>query len=149
MKKFKLSDLLRIRTRMDGQETQLMKTIELLAKLVDRKLYKATLKLDLKKIYVAVLGDICDHTENEDYEKAQEALYLLAVLMDHDARFVLEHMVYLNKRSIQYFFQYFCEYLANTRMIDLAFLETEMSAEFVEIEKTLENETDESRFSLE
>lgn len=99
MKKIKLPDPFKIRARMENKENKLMETMELLARVVDEKLYEAILPLDLERPYVGALDDIWTHTEEMDYEKAKEILYSMAVLLDEDARFILEHMVYPNKRG--------------------------------------------------
>ncbi len=49
-----------------------METMELLARVVDEKLYEAILPLDLEGPYTGVLDDIWSHTEEMDYEKAKE-----------------------------------------------------------------------------
>ena len=143
MKKIKLPDPFKIRARMEKKENKLMETMELLARVVDEKLYAAMFNLDMEMAYPKVLDDIWDHVDEEDYDKAKEVLYSLAVLLDDDARFILEHMVYPNRRGVYYFFEYFCEYLADSRIIDLQFSEAEDVEELVDIEQIWEEEAEE------
>ena len=143
MKKIKLPDPFKIRARMEKKENELMETMELLARVVDEKLYEAILPLDLERPYIGALDDIWTHTDEMDYEKAKEVLYSMAVLLDEDARFILEHLVYPNKGGVYYFFHYFCEYLADARIIDLQFSEAEDVEELVDIEQIWEEESDE------
>ena len=67
----------------------------------------------------------------------------LAVLLDDDARFILEHMVYPDRRGVYYFFEYFCEYLADARIIDYQLCEAEEDGELVDIERIWEEEENE------
>jgi len=143
MKKIKLPDPFKIRARMENKENKLMETMELLARVVDEKLYAAMFNLDMEMAYPKVLDDIWGHVDEEDYEKAKEVLYSLAVLLDDDARFILEHMVYPDRRGVYYFFEYFCEYLADARIIDYQLCEAEDVEELVDIEKIWEEEEDE------
>ena len=143
MKKIKLPDPFKIRARMENKENKLMETMELLARVVDEKLYAAMFNLDMEMAYPKVLDDIWGHVDEEDYEKAKEVLYSLAVLLDDDARFILEHMVYSDRRGVYYFFEYFCEYLADARIIDYQLCEAEDVEELVDIEKIWEEEEDE------
>lgn len=143
MKKIKLPDPFKIRARMERKENEMMKSMELLAGVVDEKLYEAILPLDLEKPYTRVLDAIWTHTENLDYDKAKEVLYSLAVLLDEDAGFILKHMVYPRKKSMQYFFWYFSEYLADARILDVMFAEAEAEDEIVDIEKIWEEGSDE------
>lgn len=143
MKKIKLPDPFRIRARMENKENKLMETMELLARVVDEKLYAAMFNLDMEMAYPKVLDDIWGHVDEEDYDKAKEVLYSLAVLLDDDARFILEHMVYPNRRGVYYFFEYFCEYLADARIIDYQLCEAEDDEELVDIEKIWEEEENE------
>ncbi len=143
MKKIKLPDPFKIRAKMENKENKLMETMELLARVVDEKLYAAMFNLDMEMAYPKVLDDIWGHVDEEDYEKAKEILYSLAVLLDDDARFILEHMVYPDRRGVYYFFEYFCEYLADARIIDLQFSEAVDVEELVDIEQIWEEESDE------
>lgn len=143
MKKIKLPDPFNIRARMENKENKLMETMELLARVVDEKLYAAMFNLDMEMAYPKVLDDIWGHVDEEDYDKAKEVLYSLAVLLDDDARFILEHMVYPNRRGVYYFFEYFCEYLADARIIDYQLCEAEDNEELVDIEKIWEDEENE------
>ena len=143
MKKIKLPDPFKIRARMENKENKLMETMELLARVVDEKLYAVMFNLDMEMAYPKVLDDIWGHVDEEDYEKAKEVLYSLAVLLDDDARFILEHMVYPDRRGVYYFFEYFCEYLADARIIDYQLCEAEDVEELVDIEKIWEEEEDE------
>ena len=72
MKKIKLPDPFKIRARMEKKENELMETMELLARVVDEKLYEAILPLDLERPYIGALDDIWTHTDEMDYEKAKE-----------------------------------------------------------------------------
>ena len=141
MKKIKLPDPFKIRARMERKENELMETMELLARVVDEKLYEAMLNLDMEMAYPKVLNDIWDYVDEENYEKAKEVLYSMAVLLDEDARFILEHMVYPSRRGVYYFFEYFCEYLADARIIDYQLCEAEEVEELVDIEQIWEEES--------
>lgn len=143
MKKIKLPDPFKIRARMEKKENKLMETMELLARVVDEKLYAAMFNLDMEMAYPKVLDDIWDHVDEEDYDKAKEVLYSLAVLLDDDARFVLEHMVYPDRRGVYYFFEYFCEYLADARIIDYQLCDAEEESELVDIEQIWREAEDE------
>ena len=143
MKKIKLPDPFKIRARMEKKENKLMETMELLARVVDEKLYAAMFNLDMEMAYPKVLDDIWGHVDEEDYDKAKEVLYSLAVLLDDDARFILEHMVYPDRRGVYYFFEYFCEYLADARIIDYQLCEAEEDGELVDIERIWEEEENE------
>lgn len=74
MKKIKLPDPFKIRARMEKKENELMETMELLARVVDEKLYEAILPLDLERPYIGALDDIWTHTDEMDYEKAKEVV---------------------------------------------------------------------------
>ena len=118
MKKIKLPDPFKIRARMEKKENKLMETMELLARVVDEKLYAAMFNLDMEMAYPKVLDDIWDHVDEEDYDKAKDVLYSLAVLLDDDARFVLEHMVYPDRRGVYYFFEYYTRSLIKFKRCD-------------------------------
>ena len=51
-------------------------------------------------------------------EKAKEQLYMIASLVDFDAAFILENLVYPNEDVLDWFFEYFCEYRIDERLID-------------------------------
>lgn len=143
MKKNKILDPFKIRERKEGKVNHLMETMELLARVVDDKLYSTILVLDMERPYTRVLDDIWSKVEEMKYEDAKEILYSLAVLLDDDARFILEHMVYPNKKGIHFFFDYFCEYLADGRIIDYQIYRAERPKEFADIEQIQETEIEE------
>ena len=115
--------------------------MELLARVVDDKLYVSMMDLGMEREYATELNRIWDLVEDEAWDDAKEVLYSLAVLLDDDAKFILEHMVYPKKDGIYYFLDYFCEYLADGRIIDYQFYKAGMPKEFVDIDQIPEKET--------
>ena len=141
MKKIKLPDLFKIRKRKECKTNNLRETMELLARVVDDKLYVSMMDLGMEREYATELNRIWDLVEDEAWDDAKEVLYSLAVLLDDDAKFILEHMVYPKKDGIYYFFDYFCEYLADGRIIDYQIYKAGMPKEFVDIDQIPEKET--------
>ena len=143
MKKIKLPDLFKIRKRKECKTNNLRETMELLARVVDDKLYVSMMDLGMEREYATELNRIWDLVEDEAWDDAKEVLYSLAVLLDDDARFILEHMVYPNKKGIHFFFDYFCEYLSDGRIIDYQIYRAERPKEFADIEQIQETEIEE------
>ncbi|MBR5316140.1 MAG: hypothetical protein IKU44_05045 [Firmicutes bacterium] len=121
MKKIKLPNLFKRKAKRREKEHELMETMELLARVVDDRLYDAMADLGEASAYAKKVHNVWNQVEDEEYEKAKELLYSLAVMLDDDAAFILDHMVYPNKNGVYYFFEYFCEYLADARIIDYHF----------------------------
>ena len=94
-------------------------TMTVLARVVDEAIYNSVMRSGLDKdLYLSSLERIWYSYEEGDLEKAKEQLYMIASLVDFDAAFILENLVYPNEDVLDWFFEYFCEYRIDERLID-------------------------------
>ena len=94
-------------------------TMTVLARVVDESIYNSVMKSGLDKdLYLKALEQVLCSYEDGDLEKAKEQLYMIASLVDFDAAFILENLVYPNEDVLDWFFEYFCEYRIDERLID-------------------------------
>lgn len=94
-------------------------TMTVLARVVDEAIYNSVMRSGLDKdLYLKALEQVLCSYEDDDLEKAKEQLYMIACLVDFDAAFILENLVYPNEEVLDWFFEYFCEYRIDERIID-------------------------------
>ena len=94
-------------------------TMTVLARVVDEAIYNSVMRSGLDKdLYLKALEQVLCSYEDDDLEKAKEQLYMIASLVDFDAAFILENLVYPNEEALDWFFEYFCEYRIDERLID-------------------------------
>lgn len=109
------------------EEKELLEDVMcVLARVVDKSLYTSVMynKLD-EDHYLETLERILTSFENREMEIAKEQLYMLAVLLDKDAEFILKNMVYPNEDALAWFFQYFCEHLIDYRVMEKMLVDAE------------------------
>lgn len=103
----------------EEEKETLRGTMTVLARVVDESIYRSVMKSGLDKdLYLSSLERIWYSYEEGDLEKAKEQLYMIASLVDFDAAFILENLVYPNEDALDWFFEYFCEYRIDERLID-------------------------------
>ena len=94
-------------------------TMTVLARVVDEAIYNSVMRSGLDKdLYLKALEQVLCSYEDDDLEKAKEQLYMIASLVDFDAAFILENLVYPNEEALDWFFEYFCEYRIDERLLD-------------------------------
>lgn len=119
----------------------LLETMCVLGRIVDDAIYNSIMAANLDEdLYVKALERIVYSYEEGDLDKAKEQLYMIACLVDYDAAFILENVVYPNDEGVYWFFQHFCEHLIDFRVIDKMFYDEECRRE---AEDTLDNGEDE------
>lgn len=93
--------------------------IEALARMTEKRFSDAVndagLELDA---YVDALDEISSYTDEGDYETAVELIYLLALLLDEDAKEMLEGVIYPDEDAAKIFLDYFNEYIADGYVVD-------------------------------
>ena len=103
----------------EEEKETLRGTMTVLARVVDEAIYNSVMKSGLDKdLYLKALEQVLCSYEDDDLEKAKEQLYMIASLVDFDAAFILENLVYPNEDVLDWFFEYFCEYRIDERLID-------------------------------
>ena len=103
----------------EEEKETLRGTMTVLARVVDEAIYNSVMKSGLDKdLYLKALEQVLCSYEYDDLEKAKEQLYMIACLVDFDAAFILENLVYPNEDVLDWFFEYFCEYRIDERLID-------------------------------
>lgn len=113
MKKLKIKIGLAKDQKCTKEEIEFSKgTMTVLARVVDDTIYNSVMKSGLDKdLYLKALEQVWCSYEEGDLEKVKVQLYMIACLVDYDAAFILEHMVYPHEEVLDWFFQYFCEYV--------------------------------------
>ena len=103
----------------EEEKTFLKGMMTVLARVVDESIYNSVMKSGLDRdLYLKALERVlCSYGEG-DLAKAKEQLYMIACLVDFDAAFILENLVYPNEEVLDWFFEYFCEYRIDERIID-------------------------------
>ena len=103
----------------EEEKETLRETMALLARVIDEFIYRSVMKSGLDKdLYLNSLERVWCSYEEGDLEKTKEQLYMIASLVDFDAAFILENLVYPNEDVLDWFFEYFCEYRIDERLID-------------------------------
>ena len=103
----------------EEEKETLRGTMTVLARVVDESIYRSVMKSGLDKdLYLNSLERVLCSYEEGDLAKAKEQLYMIASLVDFDAAFILENLVYPNEDVLDWFFEYFCEYRIDERLID-------------------------------
>lgn len=103
----------------EEEKETLRGTMTVLARVVDEAIYNSVMRSGLDKdLYLKALEQVLCSYEDDDLEKAKEQLYMIASLVDFDAAFILENLVYPNEDVLDWFFEYFCEYRIDERIID-------------------------------
>ena len=103
----------------EEEKETLRGTMTVLARVVDEAIYNSVMRSGLDKdLYLKALEQVLCSYEDDDLEKAKEQLYMIACLVDFDAAFILENLVYPNEEVLDWFFEYFCEYRIDERLID-------------------------------
>ena len=86
--------------------------IEALARMTEKRLSDAVNDAELEfDAYVDALDEISSYTGEGDYETAVELIYLLALLLDEDAKEMLEGVIYPDEDAAKIFLDYFNEYM--------------------------------------
>ena len=93
--------------------------IEALARMTEKRFSDAVHDAGLEfDAYVDALDEISTHTDEGDYETAVELIYLLALLLDEDAKEMLEGVIYPDEEAAKIFLDYFNEYIADGYVVD-------------------------------
>lgn len=106
---------------MDEKEERdfLKGTMTVLARVVDESIYNSVMKSGVDKdLYLKSLERVFCSYEEGKLEKAKEQLYMIALLVDFDAAFILENLVYPYEKVMDWFFEYLCECRIDARLID-------------------------------
>ena len=103
----------------EEEKTFLKGMMTVLARVVDESIYNSVMKSGLDRdLYLKALERILCSSGEGYLPKAKEQLYMIACLVDFDAAFILENLVYPNEEVLDWFFEYFCEYRIDERIID-------------------------------
>ena len=93
--------------------------IEALARMTEKRFSDAVNDAGLEfDAYVDALDEISSYTDESDYETAMELIYLLALLLDEDAKAMLEGVIYPDEDAAKIFLDYFNEYIADGYVVD-------------------------------
>ena len=93
--------------------------IEALARMTEKCFSDAVHDTGLEfDAYVDALDEISSYTDEGDYETAVELIYLLALLLDEDAKEMLEGVIYPDEDAAKIFLDYFNEYIADGYVVD-------------------------------
>ena len=93
--------------------------IEALARMTEKRFSDAVNDAGLEfDAYVDALDEISSYTDEGDYETAVELIYLLALLLDEDAKEMLEGVIYPDEDAAKIFLDYFNEYIADGYVVD-------------------------------
>ena len=117
--------------------------IEALARMTEKRfsdaVYDAGLEFDA---YVDVLYEISAHTDEGDYETAVELIYLLAMLLDENAKEMLEGVIYPDEEAAKIFLDYFNEYVADGYVVDRLLQESRADEQPGEIQEDIADSLD-------
>ena len=105
----------------DGKERgeNFVSGIESLARMTEKRFSDAVHDTGLEfDAYVDALDEISTYTDEGDYETAVELIYLLALLLDEDAKAMLEGVIYPDEEAAKIFLDYFNEYIADGYVVD-------------------------------
>lgn len=93
--------------------------IEALARMTEKRLSDAVNDAGLEfDAYVDAIDEISSYTDEGDYETAMELIYLLALLLDEDAKAMLEGVIYPDEEAVKIFLDHFNEYIADGYVVD-------------------------------
>ena len=93
--------------------------IEALARMTEKRFSDAVHDKGLEfDAYVDALDEISSYTDEGDYETAVELIYLLTLLLDEDAKEMLEGVIYPDEEAAKIFLDYFNEYIADGYVVD-------------------------------
>ena len=93
--------------------------IEALARMTEKRFSDAVNDAGLEfDAYVDALDEVSSYTDEGDYETAVELIYLLALLLDEDAKEMLEGVIYPDEDAAKIFLDYFNEYIADGYVVD-------------------------------
>ena len=105
--------------RTEEERDILLETMFVLGRVIDEAIFNAVMEAGLDEdSYIECLERVVYSYEEDDLEKAKEQLYMIAALVDFDAAFILENIVYPNEEGVSLFFQHFCEHLIDYRVIN-------------------------------
>ena len=117
--------------------------IEALARMTEKRFSDAVRDAGLEfDAYVDALDEISTHTDEGDYETAVELIYLLALLLDENAKEMLEGVVYPDKDAAKIFLDYFNEYIADEYVVDRLLQESGEDEEAGEIREVIADSLD-------
>ena len=118
----------------EGERDILLETMFVLGRVVDEAIFNAVMEAGLDEdLYIDCLERVVYSYEEDDLEKAKEQLYMIAALVDFDAAFILENVVYPNEEGVCLFFQHFCEHLIDYRVVDKLLYDEECRRDAEEI----------------
>ena len=93
--------------------------IEALARMTEKSFSDAVHDTGLEfDAYVDALDEISSYTDEGAYETAMELIYLLAMLLDEDAKEMLEGVIYPDEDAAKIFLDYFNEYIADGYVVE-------------------------------
>lgn len=123
--------------------------IEALARMTEKRLSDAVNDAGLEfDAYVDVLYEISAHTDEGDYETAVELIYLLAMLLDENAKEMLEGVIYPDEEAAKIFLDYFNEYIADEYVVERLLQESGADEEPGEIREDIADSLDDEYFCL-
>ena len=117
--------------------------IEALARMTEKRFSDAVHDTGLEfDAYVDALDEISSYTDEGDYETAVELIYLLALLLDEDAKEMLEGVIYPDEDAAKIFLDYFNEYIADGYVVDRILQESGADEESGEIREDIADSLD-------
>ena len=117
--------------------------IEALARMTEKRFSAAVNDAGLEfDAYVDALDEISSYTDEGDYETAEELIYLLALLLDEDAKEMLEGVIYPDEDAAKIFLDYFNEYIADGYLVDRLLKESGADEELGEIREDIADSLD-------
>ena len=119
--------------------------IEALARMTEKRFSDAVHDTGLE---FDALDEISSYTDEGDYETAVELTYLLALLLDEDAKEMLEGVIYPDEDAAKIFLDYFNEYIADGYVVDRLLQESGADEEPGEIREDIADSLDDEYYCL-
>ena len=117
--------------------------IEALARMTEKRFSDAVNDAGLEfDAYVDALDEISSYTDEGDYETAVELIYLLALLLDENAKEMLEGVIYPDEDAAKIFLDYFNEYIADGYVVDRLLQESGADEDTGEIREDIADSLD-------
>lgn len=129
----------------DGKERgeNFVSGIEALARMTEKRFSDAVHDAGLEfDAYVDALDEISSYTDEGDYETAVELIYLLALLLDENAKEMLEGVIYPDEDAAKIFIDYFNEYIADEYVVERLLKEGRPDEELREIREDIADSLD-------
>lgn len=123
--------------------------IEALARMTEKRFSAAVNDAGLEfDAYVDAIDEISSYTDEGDYETAVELIYLLALLLDEDAKEMLEGVIYSDEDAAKIFLDYFNEYIADGYVVDRLLQESRTDDDPGYVQENVAHSLDDEYFCL-